>query len=338
MTKNFRYFATPFALFLILMIGACNDNRLKVDVSDIDVKLNIQHFEHDLFENKINDYNTAKQQYGYFTDDYTMGILGFRGDSLTAFNQLLLYRQDQNAKKMYGFVKEKYGNFKPYEDELTKAYKYFKYYFPEEPIPAIITYTGNFSFYLNPVGQGYIGIALDMHMGSDFKPYEYANIEQYWRKILTPQTIVPNHMMAHANDLFAATNKGETFADHMVYYGKLLYFLDATTPDVADEVKIGMTKAEFEWCKKEEKSIWAFIVKEKLLYETESKRYDKLLNEGPKTVMSGVPPDAPAMLGRYVGWMLIRQLMSENKDITLPELMKNGNAKSIIQESGYKPE
>lgn len=338
MTKNFKYIATAFALFAILTMAACKEGRPKPDVSDIDVKLDIRHFEKELFENKINDYATAKKEYGYFIDDYTQGMFKFPGDSLQAFDQLLLYRTDQKAQKVYGMVKEKFGNFKPWEDELTQAYKYFRHYFPNEKIPRIITFTNNFSFYLNPVGEGYIGIALDMHMGKDFKPYQYAQIENYWLKILTPQTIATNHMMAHANDMFAGTNKGETLADHMLYYGKLLYFLDATLPDVPDEVKIGFTKAEFDWCVKEEKNIWAFLVKEKYLYETEYKRYEKLLNEGPKTTLSGVPPDAPAMLGRYIGWKIVRKLMEENTDLSLPELMANPNAKELIQLSGYKPE
>lgn len=338
MTKKFIFITNSFALFIMLLISGCNENRLDVNVSDIEVKLDIKHFETDLFENKIVDYATAKKKYGYFIDDYTQGILGIPGDSVTAFNQLMQLKSNANMQKVYQQVKEKYQNFKPYEQELTEAYQHFKYYFPNEPIPSIVTFTSNFSFYLNPVGEGYIGIGLDMHMGADYKIYDYANIEKYWRKILTPQTIVTNHMMAHANDLFANTNMHGTLADEMIYYGKLLYFLDATVPKVADEVKIGMTKAEFDWCKQEEKSIWAFLVKEKYLYETESKKYEKLITEGPKTILSGVPDEAPAMLGRYTGWMIVRKYMAENPDITLPELMKNNNAKGILQQSGYKPE
>ncbi len=338
MTKKFIFITSLFVLFALFLLTGCKENRLDVNVSDIHVQLEIKRFEKDLFENKIIDYATAKRSYGYFIDDYTMGIIGLSGDSQTAFNQLMLYKNDQNAKKAYQLIESKFRDFKPYEEQLTKAYQYFKYYFPNEKIPTIITYTGNFSYTMNPVGNGYIGIALDMHMGTDFKPYEFANIEKYWRKILIPESIVTNHMMAHANDLFSGSNLKESFADEMVYYGKLLYFLDATLPSVPDEVKIGMTKEEFEWCKKEEKNIWTFMVKEKYLYETESKKYDKLLNEGPKTILSGVPPDAPAMLGRYTGWMIVRQLMAENPDITIPELMKDKNAKSIIQKSGYKPE
>ncbi len=338
MKKFFQLTATAFAVFLLLFYTSCSSNRLDVDISEIDVKLDIRHFEDDLFENKLNDYPSFFKKYPYFLSDYTLGILNFPFNTAEeAFPQLMLYKTDVNVRGAYNEVKAKYANFKPYEEELTTAYKYFKYHFPDQKIPSIITYFSHFSFYMNVVGQDYIGIGLDMHMGENFKYYEYAGIEKYWRKNLIPQSIVTNHMLAHANDLFLKTNRKKNFIDEMIYQGKLLYFLDATTPKVPDYIKIGMTQKEFEWCQAEEHNIWAFIVKEKYLYDTEAKNYERLINEGPKTIAPGVPPDAPAKIGKYVGWMAVRQYMNENSDVSLSELMNDGNAEQILQKSGYKP-
>ncbi len=337
MKKFFQNPATIFALFLILFSVSCKNNQLDVDVSDIEVKLDIRRFEEDLFENRLTDYSGFSAKYPNFLNAYTQAILGFPGNDTEAFNQLMLFKTDVNAKKMYQFVKEKYHDFTPYENDLTKAYRYFKYYFPNEKIPAVITYTSNFSFYMNPIGEDYIGIALDMHMGQGFVPYKYTNIENYWKKVLEPATIVPLHMLAHANGLFSGTNRKENFTDEMIYWGKLLYFLDATTPWVEDHLKIGMTKQELEWCRNEESNIWAFFVKEKYLYETDSRRFDRLFREGPKTVASGVPEDTPAMIGKFAGWMAVRKYMEENRKVTLSELMNDSNAKGILDKSGYKP-
>lgn len=338
MNKFFQFSAKAFAVFLLLFFTSCSKNKLDVDTSNIDVKLDIKHFETDLFENKLTDYQSFKDKYPYFLTDYTLGIIGFPANSDTAaFPQLMLFKTDVNAKKLYGLVKDKYQNFKPYEEELTQAYKYFKYHFPDQNIPSIITYTSNFSYYINPVGEGYIGIALDMHMGSDFKFYDYANIEQYWRKIQIPESIVTNHMKAHINDLILRTNRGKNFIDEMIYQGKLLYFLDATTPKVPDHIKIGMTKEEFEWCKKEEANIWTLIVKDKYLYSTDANNNRRLFTEGPHTIAPNVPPDAPAMIGKFAGWMAVRKYMEENSDVTVKDLMFDGNAEKILQVSGYKP-
>ncbi len=337
MKKFFHYSTKAAVVFFILFFSSCKNNQLDVDTSNVEVKLNILRFEDDLFENRLNDYGSFSAKYPAFINDYTRAILGFPGNDTDAFNQLMLFKTDPNAKKMYEFVKDKFKDFKPYEDELTKAYKYLKFHFPDAKIPDIVTYTSNFSFYMNPVGQNYIGIALDMHMGQDFVPYKYTNIENYWKKILIPESIVTNHMLAQANDMFVKTNKGENFIDEIIYQGKLLYFLDATTPWVADHIKIGMTKAELEWCKKEEANIWAFFVKEKYLYETDRRRFDRLIKEGPKTIASGVPPEAPAMIGKFSGWMAVRQYMEENTSVSLADLMNDLNAKDILQKSGYKP-
>ncbi len=337
MNKNFQFPINTLAVFILLFLTSCGNNRLDVDTSDIEVKLDIRRFETELFENKLNDFNAFSARYPYFLTDYTKGIIGFPGTEAEAFQQLMLFKTDVNAKKMYELVKAKYGNFETYEKELTEAYKRFRYYFPNEKIPVIVTYTGNFSFYLNPVGVDYIGIALDMHMGSDFKYYEMAINEKYWRKILIPESIVTNHMIAHANDLFAGTNKSGNFTDDMIYYGKLLYFLDATCPNVPDHIKIGMTKAEFDWCVQEEHNIWAFIVKEKYLYETDRRRFERLLKEGPMTNASGVAEGTPAMIGKFAGWMAIRQYMNENSNVTLPDLMKSSDAQAILRQSAYKP-
>ncbi len=338
MKKFFQLTATAFAVFLLLFFTSCNSNRLDVDISDIEVKLDIRHFEDDLFENKLTDYSSFFKKYPYFLSDYTLGILNFPFNTAEeAFPQLMLYKTDVNVKAAYSEVKAKYANFKPYEEELTTAYKYFKYHFPDQKIPSIITYFSHFSFYMNVVGQDYIGIGLDMHMGENFKYYEYAGIEKYWRKNLIPQSIVTNHMLAQANDLFLKSNRKKNFIDEMIYQGKLLYFLDATTPTVPDYIKIGMTQKEFEWCKAEEHNIWSFIVKEKYLYDTEVKNYERLINEGPKTIAPGVPPDAPSKIGKYVGWMAVRQYMNENSDVSLSELMNDGNAEQILQKSAYKP-
>lgn len=340
MKKIFLINTTAFVLFIVLISTGCNSNRLDVDVSNIKVELEVLRMDEDLFENKLNTYAEFKQKYKYFLSDYTNGILGFEGSDTAAFEQLMLYKTDMNTRKIYQSIKEQFKDFKLQKEELTNAYRHVKYYFPDIKIPKIITYVGfrdGFSLYINPVGEGYIGVATDMYLGANYKLYEYAKLEQFWRKNCMPQAIAKDNMMALANDMFLYTNKAETFLDEMLYEGKLLYFLDATLPKLDDHIKIGLTKEEFEWCKSQEHDIWTFIVKEKLLYETNKKKYKKLLDEGPKTILENVPENAPAKLGRYAGWMAIRQLMNENKDITIPDLMKNTDAKALLQKSGYKP-
>jgi uncharacterized protein YjaZ len=334
---KFSHITALFFSDSLLLFSGSQSNPLDVDVSEVTVKVDILRFEVDLFENKLNTLEAFKAKYGAFVNDYTMGIMGFPGNENEAFAQLMLYKTDPNAKKLYQLVKEKYANFSVYEKELTQAYQYFKYYYPKDSIPVVITYISNFSLYMNPIGDGYIGISLDMHMGQDFPPYQYTNIENYWKKILIPQTISVHHITAHANDKFIGYNRGKHFLDEMVYQGKLLYFLDATLRQVPDPIKIGLTQEEFDWCVKEQSNIWSFFVKEQILYETDSRKFDRFFKEGPFTIASGVPEKSPPMLGRFIGWQLVKQYMSKNPEVTLPDLMSTTKSEIILQKSRFKP-
>ena len=132
-------------------------------------------------------------------------------------------------------------------------------------------------------------------------------------------------------------NRGKHFLDEMVYQGKLLYFLDATLRQVPDPIKIGLTQEEFDWCVKEQSNIWSFFVKEQILYETDSRKFDRFFKEGPFTIASGVPEKSPPMLGRYIGWQLVKQYMSKNPEVTLPDLMSTIKSEIILQKSRFKP-
>jgi len=325
------FFTCSFLLF------SCNRNPLKVDVKSIEVKPEILRFDIDLFESKLNTLEAFKAKYGSFLPDYIYGIMGFEGDEKTAFNQLMMFKNDPNAKKVYEHTKEQFKDFTPYENEIKKAYQYFKYYYPEEVVPKIITYTSNFSFYINPVGQDYIGIGLDMHLGENFTPYKYAEIENYWHKILTPQTIVLHQILAHANDKFTRNiSDNPTFLDKAIYEGKLLYFTDATLLDMKDNVKIGMSEKEYAWCLAEEQNIWNYFVTKKLIYESDSRKYTRFFKEGPKTIAEDMAEDAPPMLGKFIGWQIVRKYMT-NKNPKLQDFMQNTNAAEILNDSKYKP-
>ncbi len=336
--KHFFKTFNKFYLFLIIVIVASCNNNQHPDVSHIDVKLNILRFEKDLFEYKLKNYDEFKSKYGYFIDDYLLKMFQFSSDTQVAFTQLMALKNDERIRKIYTEVKNKYDDFSFHEKALTSAYKYFKYHFPKEKIPNIITCINGFNIYnMNGVGIGYQNIGLDMHLNPNFKGYDYVQIEKYWHKILTEETIAPMNMVAHINDLFSTYNKSEKFIDDMVYQGKLLYCLDAFFPQLKDHFKIGLTETELKWMQNEEKNIWALLVKDKYFYETSKMRYMKLLTEGPRTAADHVPYDAPAMIGKYAGWMMVRNYMKKNKNVTLEQLMKNSNSQEIMQKSGYKP-
>jgi hypothetical protein len=43
------------------------------------------------------------------------------------------------------------------------------------------------------------------------------------------------------------------------------------------------------------------------------------------------------MLGRWIGWQIVRSYMKKNKETSLSELFSFSDSQQILSESGYKP-
>ncbi|MCO6494821.1 MAG: hypothetical protein J5I91_03950 [Bacteroidetes bacterium] len=340
-----------FSFFTLVLLTGCNHDPLNINTGNIEVKLKIKRFEQDFYKLKevINSdekftlgLKELKDKYGSFYYDWVQapGLMGI-GDANSPETKQVLKEilASQTLEKLMKIINAHFKDFRSQERQLTNAFKHFKYYFPKEPIPDIVTFFSNFSMTLNPVGQGYVGISLDMHLGDTFYMYKSLQppIENYFHKLFVPENIAALTMLAHGNDLFYYTNKDKSFADNMFYWGKLLYFTEAMMPYLPKHYIIGYTKEEYKFCTEEEKNIWDYIIKSDILYSSEKREYYKFFSEGPFTVAQGVPPKTPPMLGKFVGWQAVRTFMKKNPSITLSELMKMDDAETFLRKVKYKP-
>ncbi len=112
--------------------------------------------------------------------------------------------------------------------------------------------------------------------------------------------------------------------------------MDHVLPDIPDTLKIGYTTEQMEWARAYEQDIWAWFVSEELLYEYDFHRTQKHLGEAPFTPELGDQNESAPKLGVFLGWNIVRQYMERNQDVTLPELMANGNGQSILDGSRYR--
>ena len=87
---------------------------------------------------------------------------------------------------------------KAIEEELTKAFKHYLYYFPHKKIPGIYTCISGFN---NSIitGDSALGIGLDRYLGSDCKYYFQLQLYKYQTTKMNPWNIVPDCMYAWAS-------------------------------------------------------------------------------------------------------------------------------------------
>ena len=77
------------------------------------------------------------------------------------------------------------------------------------------------------------------------------------------------------------------------------------------------------------------LIDQELLYSSDPLVIRKYMQDGPFT--AGLPEGSPAMLGKWVGWQIVRNYMQKNDDVTLSNLFGVTDSQVILSQSGYKP-
>ena len=131
-------------------------------------------------------------------------------------------------------------------------------------------------------------------------------------------------------------NQGNDLLDFMINKGKLLWFVKAMIPDLAEEVLFDYTPEQMAWAIQNEGLIWAFMIENEVLYSSEPDYKQKFILEGPFTSYFG--QESPPRLGAYIGYKIVNHYMQRNGEVTLALLMQEYDAPKILKGSKYKPE
>lgn len=328
---------------IALLFTACGRQK-KVDVSNIDVNITIARFDHDfdLMRTKpmAAQAEVLKKRYGVFYDDFITRILKAGSTQDTSYFATL---RKIFASKDYDAVKREvdsiYPNLDKQNAELTDAFRRVKYYFPKTRIPKFYAYFSGFQAQTS-VGDQYFGIGLDQFLGADskFYPALVENFPHYISRRFTPQNVTPRVVEGFVReDIFPERDEDRTLLSKMIYNGKIMYLMDLTLPDVPDSVKIGYTPEQLKWCNDFKPQIWAYILDENLLYETDLLKIQKYINEAPFTPGLGEHNQSAPKIGVYTGWQIVKQYMEKHPEITLAQLMADNDAQKILNGSKYRP-
>lgn len=347
MTKmSFSYNSAKFSFFFLISfisLASCNQEK-KIDVSNVKVNLVIERFDKDLA--KINPDSLSKQlpvlekKYGAFYHDYFGKILNLGITTDTGYYPLV--KQILTGKAFKDLQQETdsiFKDLKKIEPAILDAFKHIKYYYPQQKLPKIITYISGFQVQ-TPIGVDYVGIGLDMFLGtqSKFYPALVESIPRYISRRFTPDNIAPRIVEVITREELFPEPETQTLLDKMISQGKYMYFMKAVQPNLADSTIIGYSKQQMNWAIQFESDIWAYFLEEDLLYESDYLKIQKYLSEAPFTPGLGSHNDSAPKLGIYTGWQIVKNYMENNPDITLQKLMADNDYQKILKQSKYRPE
>lgn len=341
MIKQFKFRQSYLFFLCTVLFFSCTKSN-KPDVSHINLTIKIERFDKDLYIGKGKDValtdSLLHKKYGAFYEDFIFKMVG--NESYTSQQVLKGLYEDKAYFDLNREVDSVFPTLEKPEAELTEAFKYIKYYYPNATLPRFIGFLSGFS-YQTPIGDNYAGIGLDMFLGKDSKFYGalVQSIPLYVSRRFTQEYIAPRVSEYYVREnLFKERDEDRSLLAKMVYNGKILYFMDQVLPDnMPDSVKIGYTDQQLAWCNDFESEIWAFYLENNLLYETDYSKIQVYLSEGPFTPGLGENNTSAPKLAVWSGWQIVRKYMKENPDVTLQQLMADTDSQKILTKSKYKP-
>lgn len=333
--------------FVIVIFTGCGGDQPKaikqineVKIAETPVKLTVLRLDDDLMRlNKdfgTNDVNVLKRKYGKFFDLYCRMLVKIGDPNNAEFErELKRFVTDKTICEVYDSVKVHYHKADDIKEELEAAFTRYRHFYRGKVIPDIVTFISGFNYGI-VANDSVLGIGLDMYLGKDHPFYTMLNAPKYLTYSMNRYNIVPAAIKGWVETEFPFDeNKHPDLLSQMIYEGKLLYVMDALLPDYNDSIKIRYTTKNMDWLKYNEGQCWRYFIDKKLLYTNDYMEKRKYFGEAPFT--TGLPKEAPARIGQYLGWQIVRSYMSQQKKIDLVQLMNESNSQKILNLSKYKP-
>lgn len=309
-------------LFGVLLFSCNNESKIEKEIEKIPMDVEIIRFDKEFAKATTADLPNLKIEYpAFFPKQYNDSIW---------LEKLTDTLQDQLEIE----VAKTFPKDEALEDVLVPLFQHIKYYFPKFTTPVVVTATSDVD-YRNKVilADKMLIIGLDNYLGSNHQFYE--GIDKYVTNEMKPSQIGPDVADAYARQYIKPPNKA-TFLGQIIYYGKELYLKDLWLHNNSDAEKIGYTEEEYQWAEENEEYMWRYFVEKELLYSTDQKLGARFISPAPfSKFYLEIDNESPGMLGRYLGWKIVRAYM-ENNSADVQQLMVT-DADEIFKNSKYKP-
>ena len=316
-------------LFIGLIAVACQDTEREVDISEIERTSRFQRFDQAFFES---DTARLKQEIDQLSLQFPEFFIG--GKNMLFWSA---QRTDPKQIQLYQAVQEVFDDPESLNENLSFSMKHFYYFYPQSSEIKFYAYISNLDFEF-PVlfSDSVCFAALDLYLGPE-KPY-YQSLPEYIAFYRQPAFLVRDVMEAVISPRVAESKGSESLLDAMIYHGKKLYALERMMPQKEENIIVQYTPEELVFCRENERSIWAYFIENNHLFSTSQDLKNRFIELAPfSKFRMKFDRETPGMIGRWIGWQIVREYMENNDQVSLPELLKEDDSRKILKHSGYKP-
>lgn len=328
-----------------MLATSCSDDRLDVNTSNIDVDLDVYRL--DLFLDSIAQnqeppsIEEIRNGCGSFATDYIENVLQIGpADSSASMNTFLRFAQLEDTKAGLKEIAKAHPNerIEQTKAQLEVAFEHYLYHFPNATIPQVSAMYSGFNFSVYPYNEDHLGIGLDYFLGAKSELIGRLDpnlFPQYIRNKMEPKYVPTSAIRGWLLIKHQEHYDPSTLLSTIMYWGKVMYMMDACFVDQPNHLKMDYTPIDIEWCKQNERNTWIELSHQDVIYQTKAFEIEKWTSEGPFTSAGTIPQDSPSRLGVWMGWQIVRDYMNKNPEVTLEELLNETNYIKLL--NAYKP-
>lgn len=231
-------------------------------------------------------------------------------------------------------AQNKFANVDSLQKALNIGFSRLHYLYPDWDIPTkVYLYVSGFNSSIMYY-EDMMGVGADMYLGSDY-PYYNQVVYNYQKHTMSKEFVAGDLLNMYIAYNISYNSKYNRLLEQMIFRGKQMFLLSELLPDIPVWDVIGYTKEQWQWCERYERAIWNRIMSKKDLFKTESMLLNSYMNDGPFT--SEISQESPGRLGLWVGWRIVDSYMRNNENVTIQQLISEGDAQKILEQSFYKP-
>lgn len=343
-----RLFPILTLVALVALFQACgNDERPIPDVDHLEAPLQVDRFDHALFQADTNNFRAAlvqiNEDFPSFTPLFAQQLMqvGPIDDPTPAqVDYLRGFITTDAFRFAYDTTQIVFPDLAAVTQELQQALRYFRHYFPDRSAPTkLTTFHAAFNYSAIIFGENELAVALEYYLGKDF-PYERLNssdpvFSSYLVRTYNRDHLVPDLVRVIVEDLVGQA-AGSKLLDVMIHNGKKRYLVDLLLPHASDTVKSEVTLSQWEWLEDNEFELYTYLKSENLLYSTRYQDFRKLVEPSPNGAPL-LPEEAPGEAANYLGFRIVSTYMDKHPELSPEDLLLERDAQRILEGAKYKP-
>lgn len=314
-----------FILFLLALslFGCDNSRELENDISKIPIEVSVIRFDKEFANASIGSLGSLKEKFPMF---FSKRI----PDSIW-----IARMQSPLHQEMADEILKIFPDQTTLVNKLGPLFQHIKYYFPRFRAPTTVTLINDVDYQNRVIvaSDTLLLLSLDNYLGADHR--YYSDIKRYIVKDLKVSQIESDVAKSYAQKFIYPPTKN-TFLEQMIYFGKQLYLQELWLPSISDASKIGYTEKQWQWAEDNQVEMWRYFIEKELLFSTDPGLTPRFISNAPfSKFYLELDNESSPMVGRYLGWKIVRSFM-KNNDIT-PQQLLVFDAEALFKKSKYKP-